>query len=86
MVPQAATYEQQGNIILFKLNKDNKVATSIIKVKASIDNLYVVASGVELNDKIIASGVGKLRNGMAISPKETSFEEALKPVATLFKN
>ncbi|WP_158839821.1 efflux RND transporter periplasmic adaptor subunit [Polaribacter sp. L3A8] len=86
VVPQAATYEQQGNIMLFKLDKENKVTSSIIKVKATIDNLYVVTSGVDLNDKIIASGVGKLRNGMAISPKETSFDEALKPVAILFKN
>lgn len=86
VIPQQATYEQQGNIMLFKLGKENKVATSIIKVKASIDNLYVVASGVDLNDKIIASGVGKLKNGMAISPKEISFEEALKPIAILFKN
>ncbi|PQJ68774.1 efflux RND transporter periplasmic adaptor subunit [Polaribacter butkevichii] len=86
VVPQAATYEQQGNIMLFKLDKENKVTSSIIKVKATVDNLYVVTSGVDLNDKIIASGVGKLRNGMAISPKETSFDEALKPVAILFKN
>ncbi|MCL7761991.1 efflux RND transporter periplasmic adaptor subunit [Polaribacter sp. Z014] len=86
VIPQQATYEQQGNIILFKLSEDNKVTSSIIKVKAIIDNLYVVASGVDLKDKIIASGVGKLRNGMAITPQKTSFEEAIKPVAILFKN
>jgi membrane fusion protein (multidrug efflux system) len=86
VIPQAATYEQQGNIMLFKLGDDNKVITSIVKVKATIDNLYVIESGVEVNDKIIVSGVGKLKNGMAISPQEISFDEAIKPVATLFKN
>ncbi|MDX6745557.1 efflux RND transporter periplasmic adaptor subunit [Polaribacter sp. PL03] len=86
VVPQQATYEQQGNIMLFKLGEDNKITASIVKVKATVGNLYVVASGLSLKDKIIVSGVGKLRNGMAISPKETSFEEALTPVATLFKN
>tara|TARA_R110002049_G_scaffold74710_2_gene192487 strand:+ start:1354 stop:2475 length:1122 start_codon:yes stop_codon:yes gene_type:complete len=86
VVPQEATFEQQGNIMLFKLDEDNKVTTSIVKVKASVDNLYVVESGVDLNDTIIVSGVGKLRNGMAISPRKTPFEEAIKPVATLFKN
>lgn len=86
VIPQASTYEQQGNIMLFKLNEENKAVLSIVKIKAPVDNLYVIESGVGINDKIIVSGVGKLRNGMLISPKETSFEEATKPVATLFKN
>ena len=86
IVPQAATFEQQGNIMIFKLGEENKVETSIIKVKGTVDNLYVVASGLDAKDKIIVSGVGKLRNGMAISPQETSFEDAIKQVPTLFKN
>lgn len=86
VVPQSATFEQQGNIMIFKLGADNKVATSIIKIQGTVDNLYVVESGLTTNEKIIISGVGKLRNGMEISPQETSFEEAIKPIATLFRN
>ena len=86
VVPQTATFEQQGNVMIFKLGEDNKVETAILKIKGTVDNLYVVESGVDAKDKIIVSGVGKLRDGMAISPQETSFDEAIKPVATLFKN
>jgi len=86
VVPQTATFEQQGNIMIFKLGADNKVETSIIKTKGAVGNLYVVESGVDTKDKIIVSGVGKLRTGMVITPKETSFEEAIAPVATLFRN
>ncbi|RED44531.1 membrane fusion protein (multidrug efflux system) [Winogradskyella eximia] len=86
VVPQTATFEQQGNVMIFKLGEGNKVETAILKIKGTVDNLYVVESGVGANDKIIVSGVGKLRDGMAISPQETSFDEAIKPVATLFKN
>lgn len=86
VVPQQATYEQQGNIMLFKLGIDNKVTSSIIKVKATVANLYVVESGVDENDTIIVAGVGQLRNGMAITPQETSFKDAIKPIAPLFKN
>ncbi|WP_285901299.1 efflux RND transporter periplasmic adaptor subunit [Arenibacter catalasegens] len=86
VVPQTATFEQQGNIMIFKLGADNKVETAIVKIKGTVDNLYVVDSGIDTNDKIIVSGVGKLRNGMVITPQETSFEDAIKPVATLFKN
>ncbi|WP_178991465.1 efflux RND transporter periplasmic adaptor subunit [Winogradskyella schleiferi] len=86
VVPQSSTFDQQGNIMVFKLGEDNKVATTILKVKGTVDNLYVVESGLTTNDKIVVSGVGKLRNGMTISPQETSFEDAIKPVATLFRN
>lgn len=86
VVPQSATFEQQGNIMIFKLGTDNIAKTTILKIKGTVDNLYVVESGVEESEKIIVSGVGKLRNGMAITPQETSFEEAIAPVATLFRN
>ncbi|MFG6685137.1 efflux RND transporter periplasmic adaptor subunit [Mariniflexile sp. HNIBRBA6329] len=86
VVPKQATFEQQGNIMLFKLGEGNKVETSIIKVKATVDNVYVVESGIDTNDKIVVSGVGKLRDGMVIAPQNTSLDEAMKPVAILFKN
>lgn len=86
VVPQTATFEQQGNIMIFKLGKNNKVETSILKIKGTVDNLYVVASGVDANDKIVISGIGKLKNGMTISPEETSFKDAIAPIATLFRN
>lgn len=86
VVPQQATYEQQGNVMIFKVGEDNKVSTSIIKIKSTIDNLYVVESGLDPKDKIVTTGVGKLKNGVVITPQETSFDDAIKPIATLFKN
>ncbi|QXP71817.1 efflux RND transporter periplasmic adaptor subunit [Polaribacter sp. R2A056_3_33] len=86
VVPQQATYEQQGNIMLFKLGEGNKAEASIIKIKAIVGNLYVVDSGINLKDKILVSGVGKLRSGTVITPQDTPFDDAIKPVETLFKN
>lgn len=86
VVPQEATYEQQGNIMLFKLGENNKVVNTIVKVKAPIDNLYVLESGVDTKDKIVTTGVGKLRDDMVITPQEISFDEVTKPITTMFKN
>ncbi|GGG38052.1 efflux RND transporter periplasmic adaptor subunit [Bizionia arctica] len=86
VIPQTSTYEQQGNVMIFKLGADNKVETTIVKVKATVNNLYVVESGIGLEDQIVVSGAGKLRNGMAISPQETAFDDAIKTTAILFKN
>ncbi|WP_040279735.1 efflux RND transporter periplasmic adaptor subunit [Psychroserpens damuponensis] len=86
VVPQTATFEQQGNVMIYKLGENNKVETSILKIKGTVDNLYVVDSGLNTSDKIVISGIGKLKSGMAIAPQDTSFEEAIKPVPTLFRN
>jgi membrane fusion protein (multidrug efflux system) len=86
VVPQSATFEQQKDILIYTIDKDNNVKSTLIKVEGVVGNLYVVESGLKEGDKIIVSGIGKLRNGMTISPLETSFNEAIKPIATLFKN
>lgn len=85
VVPQGATFEQQGNIMIFKLGENNKVASTLLKIKANINNLYVVESGLDPKDKIVVSGVGKLRNDMAITPNEVAFDSITKPIKPLFK-
>lgn len=86
VIPQEATYEQQGQVMVFKLGENNTISASTIKIKASVDNLYVVESGVNEGDKIVASGVGKLRSDMAITPQEVPFDSVIKPIKTVFKN
>lgn len=86
VIPQEATYEQQGNIMIFKLGEGNKVVNTIVKVKASINNLYVIESGLDASDKIVTTGVGKLRNDMVITPQVVQFDEVTKPITTMFKN
>ena len=72
--------------MVFKLNANNTVTSSIIKIKETIDNLYVVESGLNEGDKIVVTGVGKLRNDMPITPQEVVYDSILKPIKTLFKN
>lgn len=86
VVPQAATFEQQKDVLIYTLDKDNKAKSTLIKVQGTVGHLYVIESGLKEGDKIIISGVGKLRTGTLISPQETSFENAIKPIATSFKN
>jgi len=85
VVPQESTYEQQGNILIYKLGKDNKVNSSIIKVITSIDNLYVVESGVEKGDSIVAKGLAKLRPNTEIKPQPTPFDSIAKPIEKVFR-
>lgn len=86
VIPQEATFEQQKEIMVFKLGENNMVSTSKIKIKAPVENLYVVESGVQEGDKIVVTGVGKLRSDMEIAPKEVAFDSIIKPIKAEFKN
>jgi len=86
VIPQEATYEQQGKVMVFKLEENNTVSAKLLKIKTSINNLYVVESGVEEGDKIVVTGTGKLGNDMQITPQEVPFDSIVKPIDKLFKN
>ncbi|APY10842.1 efflux transporter periplasmic adaptor subunit [Seonamhaeicola sp. S2-3] len=86
VIPQSATYEQQGKVMVFTIDENNSAKSKVVKVQAKVDNLYVIESGIDANTKIIASGVSKLRDGMPITPQEIPFEKATEKVATLFRN
>tara|TARA_B100002049_G_scaffold66273_1_gene47955 strand:+ start:288 stop:1424 length:1137 start_codon:yes stop_codon:yes gene_type:complete len=85
VVPLNSTFEQQGKIIAYKVDSDNKAQTTEIIPRATIGNLYVVASGVEPGDKIIAKGANKVRPGTTIQPNEVPFDSIAKPAKQIFQ-
>ena len=85
VIPQEATYEQQGKVMVYKLKKDNSISSSVIQIKTTLHNVYVVSAGIEKGDKIVANGVGKLHDNMQITPNEVSLDSILKPIQVLFK-
>lgn len=86
VIPQEATYERQGQILVYHVKEGNTVTADVIEIKDQIDNLYVVASGVEVGDVIVAKGVGKLAPNMTIAPQEVSYDSVVKPLKTVFRN
>lgn len=85
VIPQNSTFEQQGNIIAYKVGKENKVTSTKVVTKATVGNLYVVESGLKKGDKIVAKGVSKLRPNTKIDPQEVAFDSVAKPVKQLFQ-
>ena len=71
-VPQAATFELQDKVYVYKV-VDGKASSSIIDVeKLSNGREYIVRSGLTPGDVIVAEGVGLLREGTPIVPKGQS--------------
>jgi membrane fusion protein (multidrug efflux system) len=78
LIPQKATFELQDKIFVFVLLKDNTVQRRAIETGQVITNYYIVSSGLSAGEKIVLTGVGRLKDGAEINPQYQSFESLLK--------
>lgn len=85
VVPQEATYEQQGSIYVYKVGEDGMATSIKIETTAEVGNLYVVASDLQKGDKIVAKGANKLRGNSKINPQEMPFDSIAKPIEKVFR-
>jgi membrane fusion protein (multidrug efflux system) len=85
VVPQEATYEQQGSIYVYKVTEDGMATSTKIETTAEVENLYVIASGLQKGDKIVAKGANKLRGNSKINPQEMPFDSIAKPIEKVFR-
>lgn len=83
VVPQAATFELQNKVYVYKV-VDGKAASSMIEVeKISNGREYIARTGLVPGDVIVAEGVGLLREGTPIRIKgqAAAETEAAAPAA-----
>jgi len=85
VVPQTATFEQQGQTFVYKVNSENLAIATLVNVKDTSNNLFIIDSGISAGDKIVVKGIGKLRNKTPITPQEVPFDSIAKPIQTLFQ-
>lgn len=85
VVPEAATFEQQGRVYVFRVQGDTVAVTAPLEIIDRVDNLILVASGIEAGDKIIAEGVGKLRHNTPVLPQPVPFDSVANSLNTVFK-
>src|SRR5690606_18778746 len=85
VIPESATFEQQGKVYIYKAQGDTVAVSSIIEVQDRIEGLIVVASGLEAGEKIVAQGVGTLRNNTPISPDLVPFDSVANNLNVAFK-
>lgn len=69
IVPQKATYELQDKRFVYVVGNDNKITNTEVQVfKLDDGRNFVVTAGLNPGDRIVAEGVGTLRNDMQINP------------------
>ncbi len=77
-IPQEATFELQDKVFVFALSDSNKVASTPITVAGTSGNYYLVEKGIKPGDRIVYSGLDRLREGAIIQPQPISMDSLLK--------
>lgn len=83
VVPEAATFEQQGVVYVYKVNKDT-VAQVVVGVLDRINNMALIGGGLQKGDTILAMGTGGLKTGDKISPRPADFDSIVRAIKPLF--
>ena len=78
VIPQKTTFEIQENTYVFMVDKNNVAHMKSIIPKLRIDNIYVIESGLTVNDRIILEGIQLVKEGDKITPKQVVAKEAIK--------
>jgi len=82
VIPQKATYEIQDKFYVFVVDANNVVKSRAITIKQKFSNLYVIESGLSVNDKILLEGIQTVKDDDKI---KTEFIAAEKVIAQINK-
>src|SRR5215469_8657318 len=74
LVPQRAVSELQGGYQVAVLDADNKVTIRTVTVGPQVDRRWVIASGLNPGERVVAEGVQKVRTGVRVNPKPFTAE------------
>lgn len=85
VVPETASFEQQGRVYVYKVQGDSLAVSTVIRVIDRVENMIVVESGIGEGETIVAQGIGKLRNNTPIQPQPVSFDSIANTLQPVFK-
>ena len=83
IIPQKATFDILDKKYVYVVTEKNIVQARQIEISYELPHIYVVASGVGPNEKIVAEGIGKVKNNDHISYKFVSFDNQLMDLKKL---
>ncbi|MDR6784461.1 membrane fusion protein (multidrug efflux system) [Pedobacter africanus] len=80
IIPQKATYEIQDQKYVFVVDKNGVARSKNIAVAYELPDLYVLASGLSAEDKILLEGVQKVKDDQKV---RTKFQDPGKVIQSL---
>ena len=77
MIPQKATFEELEKKYVYVIGKDNKVHAREIKIAAELPHIYVVASGLGKDERILLDGLRMVQENQKINSKYQKPEKVM---------
>jgi len=84
VIPEVATFEQQGKVFVYRVAEKDTLRQTVITLKNRADNYAVVESGLKKGDTILAQGLNKVRTGTVIKPQPISMDSLVKKIQPIF--
>ena len=84
VIPEVATFEQQGKVFVYRLAEKDTLKQTVITVKNRADNYVVVENGLKKGDTILVEGLNKVHSGVVIKPESVSMESVVKKIQPIF--
>ncbi|MEC5157562.1 efflux RND transporter periplasmic adaptor subunit [Chryseobacterium sp. MP_3.2] len=83
VLPESATYEQQGLVYVYKVKKDTAIS-DVISVLDRVNNMVVINKGVTKGEVVVAEGVGSIKSGTAVKPQPKKFDDIINAIKPIF--
>jgi efflux transporter, RND family, MFP subunit len=83
VIPEVATFEQQGKIFTYKV-ENNTIKQAVITIRERSNNYIVVENGLKAGDVIIVQGLNAVRTGMVIQPKLVNMDSLVNAIKPIF--
>lgn len=83
LIPQKATFDVLDKKFVYVIGSNNVLQSREIVISHELPHLYIVASGLNKNDKILSEGLGKVKNNESIEFDFVPFEKELSELNNL---
>jgi len=83
IIPQKSTFDVLDKKYVYIVDEKGIITSKEITIAQEIPHLYIVASGLKPNDKILLEGLGKVKNNEKIKFKFVSLEKELAGIKNI---
>jgi membrane fusion protein, multidrug efflux system len=83
IIPQKATFDVLDKKFVYIVDENNVLKATQITIAQELPHLYIVASGLSATDKILAEGLGKVKNNEKITYEFVPFAKELAELNNL---
>jgi membrane fusion protein (multidrug efflux system) len=82
LIPQRSVMELQGSYQVAVVDSDNKVDIRTVKPGERVGTLWVIDEGLKPGERVVAEGLQKVKEGIAVKPKPFGVVSTAKGLTT----